>query len=140
MQVVVGPNGSIILDDTYNCSPAALDAAIDVLLALPARRRIVVLGEMRELGKYSPDLHQQVARRIYKEKLDAVYLTGEETAIIADELKALGFWEEKLESNLQIGQIVSKLLKTLGKGDVCLVKGSRVVRLDEVVKRIAKKA
>lgn len=139
MQVVAGPNGSIILDDTYNCSPAALDAAIDVLCALPARRRIVVLGEMRGLGKYSPNLHQQVARRIYKEKLDAVYLTGSQTAIIADELTDLGFWEEKLEPNLQIGQIVSKLLKTLGKGDVCLVKGPRAVRLDEVVKRIAKK-
>lgn len=139
LQVFAGPNGSILLDDTYNSSPAALEAAIDVLLTVPARRRIVVLGEMRELGKYSEQLHRQVAQKIYKEKLDLVFLGQGETGFIADELKSLGFWEERIESNLQNSQIVSKLLKTLGKGDVCLIKGSRAVRLDEIVKRIAKK-
>ncbi len=50
LQVLSGSNGSIILDDTYNSSPIAVESAIDTLLQLPARRRIVVLGEMRELG------------------------------------------------------------------------------------------
>lgn len=139
MQVCQGPNGSIVLDDTYNCSPGALDSAIDTLISVPARRRFIVLGEMRELGKYSESLHRQVAQRIYKEKLDFVFLGQGETQIIADELKSLGFWEERLECGLQNSQLVSKLLKALGKGDVCLVKGSRDVRLDEVVKRITKK-
>lgn len=139
LQVLVGPNGSILLDDTYNSSPAALDAAIDTLLALPARRRIAVLGEMRELGQYSENLHRQVAQKIYKEKLDYVFLGQGETEKLADELKSLGFWEERLGANLQNSQIVTKLLKILGKGDVCLIKGSRAVRLDEVVKRVAKK-
>lgn len=139
LQVLSGPSGSILLDDTYNSSPSALDGAIDVLLAMPARRRVIVLGEMRELGQYAEELHRQVARRIYKEKLDLVFLGQGDARIIADELKNLGFWEERLESNLQNSQLVSKLLKTLGKGDVCLIKGSRALRLDEVVKRIARK-
>lgn len=139
MQVVAGPNGSVILDDSYNSSPAALDAAIDTLLQVPARRRILVLGEMRELGKYSEELHRQMARRIYKDKLDFVFLGQGDALTVADELKSLGFWEERMEENLQNSQLVSKLLKLLGKGDVCLIKGSRAVRLDEVVKRIAKK-
>lgn len=139
LQVVPGPNGSILLDDTYNSSPVALDSAIDVLLAIPARRRVIILGEMRELGKYSERLHRLAAQRIYKEKLDQVFLGQGEAAIIADELKSLGFWEERMEYNLTNSQLVSKLLKTLGKGDVCLIKGSRAVRLDEVVKRISKK-
>lgn len=139
LQALAGPNDSIILDDTYNSSPTALDSAIDTLLAVPARRRIVVLGEMRELGKYSEDLHRQAAQRIYKEKLDMVFLGQGETEYIVDELKSLGFWEERIESNLQNSLLVSKLLKTLGKGDVCLIKGSRALRLDEVVKRISKK-
>lgn len=138
LQVLPGPNGSILLDDTYNSSPAALDAAIDTLLAVPARRRIVVLGEMRELGKYSEQMHRLAAQKIYKEKLDFIFLGQGETQIIADELKSLGFWEERFESNLQNSQLVSKLLKTLSKGDVCLIKGSRAIRLDEVVKRISK--
>lgn len=139
LQAVSGPNGSILLDDTYNSSPSALDAAIDTLLQIPARRRIVVLGEMRELGLYSEQLHRQTAQRLYKEKLDLVFLGQGEAQIIADELRSLGFWEERMESNLQNSQLVSRLLKTLSKGDVCLIKGSRAVRLDEVVKRIAKK-
>jgi len=139
LQVVAGPNGSILLDDTYNSSPSALDAAIDALLLVPARRRFIVLGEMRELGQYSEALHRQVAQRIYKEKLDFVFLGQGETQIIADELKHLGFWEDRMESNLQNSQLVTRLLKILGKGDICLIKGSRAIRLDEVVKRISRK-
>ncbi len=139
MQAVLGPNGSILLDDTYNSSPTALEAAIDTLLAVPARRRILVLGEMRGLGQYSEKFHRLVAQRIYKEKMDFIFLGQGEAQIIADELRSLGFWEERMEYNLRNSELVSRLLKTLGKGDVCLIKGSRVVRLDEVVKRIAKK-
>ncbi len=139
LQPVAGPNASVILDDTENCSPSAVEAAIDTLMQIPARRRIVVLGEMRELGAYSDNLHRQVAQKIYKEKADLVFLGQGQAEIIADELKSLGFWEERVSANLQNGQLVGKLLKTLEKGDVCLIKGSRATRLDEVVKRIAKK-
>lgn len=138
MQALLGPSGSLVIDDTYNSSPAAVEAAIDTLLQIPARRRVLVLGEMRELGEFSEKLHREVAQKIYKEKIDLVFLGQGEAGIIADELKDLGFWEERVESNLQNSQLVSRLLKTLGKGDVCLIKGSRAVRLDEVVKRITK--
>lgn len=139
MQMVVGPNGSIILDDTVNCSPADVDGAIDTLLQVSARRRILVLGEMRNLGEYSEVLHRQVAQKIFKEKIDLCFLGGGDAEIVASELKSLGFLDERVSNNLQSSQIVSRLLKTLGKGDVVLIKGARELRLDEVVKRIAKK-
>lgn len=138
LQPISGPNGSVILDDTYNSSPAAVEAAIDTLLEIPARRRVLVLGEMKELGEESEQQHRQVARKIYREKIDLVFLGQGDAKIISEELKALGFLEERLEDDLQNSHIVSKLLKNLGKGDVCLIKGSRAVRLDEVVKRITK--
>ena len=139
LQAVDGYNGSVILDDTYNSSPVSVEAAIDTLMSIPARRRILVLGEMRELGAFSEELHRQIGRIIYKEKADLVFLGVGEAQIIADELLRLGFWEERLQSNLQNPQIVSKLLKALSKGDVCLIKGSRALRLDEVVKRVLRK-
>lgn len=139
MQAVAGPNGSVIVDDTVNCSPADVDGAIDTLLQVSARRRILVLGEMRNLGKYSDVLHRQVAQKIFKEKVDLCFLGGGEAEIIAAELKSLGFLEERVVSGLQSSQIVSRLLKTLGKGDVVLIKGAKELRFDEVVKRIAKK-
>lgn len=139
MQPVVGPSGSIILDDTYNSSPSACMEAIETLLQFPARRRVVVLGEMRELGEYSDTLHREVARKIYKEKIDMIFLGTGEANIIGDELKSLGILDERVEQNLQNSKIVGRLIKTLGKGDVCLIKGSRATRLDEVVKRISKR-
>lgn len=139
LQPLPGPSGSIILDDTYNSSPQALEGAIDTLLQIPARRRVVVLGEMRELGRYSDMCHRQIGRMIYKEKIDLVFLGQGDAQIIADELITLGFLEDRMESNLTNPQLVKKLYKTLEKGDVCLIKGSRAVRLDEVVQRISKK-
>lgn len=139
LQALEGYAGSIILDDTYNSSPAAVEAAIDTLMSIQARRRILCLGEMRELGEYSEELHRQIARKIYREKVDLVFLGTGDAQIIADELLLLGFWEERIESNLQNPQIVSKLLKVLNKGDVCLIKGSRALRMDEVVKRVIKR-
>lgn len=139
MEIFSGPNGSVIVDDTINSSPADLETAIDTLLQISARRRIMVLGEMRNLGRYSEELHRQIARKIFKEKIDLCFLGQGDTEFMADELRRMGFWEERMESGLQNSQIVSKLLKTLGKGDVVLVKGAPVLRLDEVVKRIAKK-
>lgn len=139
LQAIHGFNGSVILDDTYNASPAAVMSAIDTLMEVPGRRRILVLGEMKELGGFSENLHREVARKIYREKIDQVFLGIGDTKYIADELESLGFLTEKIESNLQNSQIVSRLLKVLGKGDVCLIKGSRALRLDEVVQRVAKK-
>ncbi len=139
LQAVAGPNGSVILDDTHHFTKSTFDSAIDTLLVVPARRRMVVLGGIKEQGEYFEKLQKYVAQKLYKEKIDFVFLGQGETQTIASELQSLGFWEERLEFNLQNSQLVAKLLKTLGKGDVCLLQGPFSVRLDEVVKRIAKK-
>lgn len=139
MQVLQGPNDSIILDDTLDSSPSELESAIDTLLQISARRRILVLGEMKNLGQYSEMLHRQIAQKIFKEKIDMIFLGPGDAQIIGLELKDLGFWDERVESNLQNSLLVNRLLKNLGKGDVCLIKGDRSVRLDEVVKRITRK-
>ena len=139
LEVVAGHNGSVILDDSYNASPVAVEEAIDTLNYLPARRRIVVLGEMKELGSYSEKFHRQVADKIYKDKVDLVFLGRGDTKYTADELLKLGFFPERMESDLQTPQIVARLLKILAKGDLVLIKGSRGVRLDEVVKKLARR-
>lgn len=138
LQALSSHNGSIILDDSYNSSPTALEEALETLNQLPARRRIAVLGEMRELGKFSEKMHIRVAQKIFKDKIDLVLLGKGDTRYIADELRSLGFIPERLFDELTNPQIVSNLFKILSKGDIVLVKGSRATRLDEVVKRIVK--
>ncbi|MDO8498821.1 MAG: UDP-N-acetylmuramoyl-tripeptide--D-alanyl-D-alanine ligase [bacterium] len=138
LQLVEGMDGWSVLDDTYNSSPAALNEALHVLSELPARRRIAILGEMKELGIYSERLHRMIAQEIYKQKIDLLLLGTGETKFISDELLKLGFPAERMEVNLSNSQMVSKVLHILGKGDLILVKGSRAVKLDEVVARISK--
>lgn len=139
MQALNGYNGSIIIDDTLDNTPLAVEAALETLNQISGRRRILVLAEMRGLGEYKDKLHRQVAQCIYKNKIDLVFLGAGDTSIIFDELNKLGFIPERMETNQQNPQIVSKLLKILSKGDIVLVKGPKSVRLDEVVKRITKK-
>lgn len=139
MEVIEGPNNSIIIDDTENSSLVSIEASIDTLQQMSARRRVLVLSEMRGLGQYSESLHRQIAQKIFKEKIDLVFLGQANAQIIAQELISLGFWEERIFANLQNSQIVSKLLKNLRKGDIVLIKGDKSIRLDEVVKRVSKK-
>ncbi|MDO8638893.1 MAG: UDP-N-acetylmuramoyl-tripeptide--D-alanyl-D-alanine ligase [Candidatus Daviesbacteria bacterium] len=139
LQLLEGVGGWLVLDDTYNSSPVALEEALNVLNELPARRRILVLGEMRELGIYSEDLHRAIAQKIYKDKFDFVFLGSGDTRFIGEELIKLGFLPERLEVNLSNQQMVSKILRTATTGDIVLVKGSRAVKLDEVVGRLTKK-
>lgn len=134
-----GHGGSIILDDSYNGSPISVEAALDTLARIPARRRIVVLGETKELGPFSEEEHRRIARLLFKDRVDLVLLGGGDALYIGDELKSLGFPEDRMEYNLSNQQMVRKLLKILNKGDICLVKGSRSLRLDEVVDRVIKR-
>lgn len=139
LQPLPGYNGSTILDDTHNAAPIAVEEAIDTLNHVSARRRIVVLGEMKELGDTSEKMHRLVARKIYKDKIDLVILGTGDSEFIKDELLKLGFNPDRVQSNLSNPQIVSQLLKILGRGDIVLIKGARSNRLDEVVNRVIKK-
>ncbi len=139
MEVFEGFNGSIIIDDTYNAAFTAVEEALETLNRISARRRIAVLGEMKELGERSEKLHKMIAEVIYKNKLDLVFLGGGDTKYINDELIKLCFNPDRIFYNLQNPQISSKLLKILSRGDAVLVKGARTLLLGEVVKRLAKK-
>ncbi|MCL5410102.1 MAG: UDP-N-acetylmuramoyl-tripeptide--D-alanyl-D-alanine ligase [Patescibacteria group bacterium] len=138
LQLFEGLGPWMVLDDTISSSPVAVEESLNVLNDLPARRRIVLLGEMKDLGGYSENLHRQIGQRIYKEKIDLVLLGTGDTKYLADELLSLGFSPERMEVNLSNSQLVANTLRVAGKGDVILVKGSRAVRLDEVVKRITR--
>ncbi len=134
-----GHNNSLVLDDSYDSNPLSLDRAIDALNRMTARRRILVLGEMKGLGDQSEKLHKLVARRIYTDKIDLILTGTGDAGIINDELEKLGFMPERMEKNLQNPQLVSKLLKIAAKGDVILVKGSLGAKFYEVARKIAKK-
>lgn len=138
MEVVPGLNNSVIVDDTYDGETKAFSEALETLNLIPARRRIVVLGEMSADYKTSEKIHTLIAREIYSNKIDLVLLGGGQTKYIEAELTKLGFIPERMLSGLQNPAIVANLIKILGKGDVVLIKGHPNLRFSEIVKKVSK--
>lgn len=138
MEVVTGLNNSIIIDDTYDGETKAFSEALETVNLIPARRRIVVLGEMSADYKTSERMHTQIAREIYSNKIDLVLLGSGQTKYIEAELTKLGFIPERMLSGLQNPAIVGNLIKILGKGDVVLIKGHPNLRFSEIVKKVSK--
>lgn len=138
MEVVTGINNCIIIDDTYDGEIKGFLEALKTINLIPARRRIIVIGEMSADIKTSQRVHTLIAREIYSNKIDLVLLGGGQARFIEEELTKLGFIPERMMSGLQNPGIVSNLIKILGKGDVVLIKGHPNLRFNEVVKKITK--
>lgn len=138
MQVVNGVNNSVIVDDTYDGEVKGFLEALQTINLVPARRRIVVLGEMLADSKTSEKEHTLIAREIYSNKIDLVLLGSGQAKIVEAELTKLGFIPERMMSGLQNPAIVSNLIKILGKGDVVLIKGHPNLKYSEIVKKITK--
>jgi UDP-N-acetylmuramoyl-tripeptide--D-alanyl-D-alanine ligase len=123
------PGGITLLDDTYNASPAATLAALDLLAELPGRR-LALLGDMLELGELSEPSHAEVGRRA-AEVVDALFTVGELAYGIAEAAAGAGHGAvEHLEGK---DGAAGALLAALRPGDALLVKGSRALALETVV-------
>ena len=126
-----GLRGSTLIDDSYNASPTSSLAALNLLEELKGRA-IAVLGDMLELGAYQEEGHRKVGRRAAEvvEKLVAV---GELGALIGQEAIAVGMPEDDVyfaDDNAEAVRILSELVEP---GDLVLIKGSRGMRMDEIV-------
>lgn len=127
---VVKVGGVTILNDTYNSNPESAIAALHWLSIVRARgKRIAVLADMLELGESSSHEHQKIGKEIAKEKFDSLFTYGrlaQEIAVAADSKLETKSFDDK-------NDLSEKLLQTVSAGDVVLVKGSRGMRMEEVV-------
>jgi UDP-N-acetylmuramoyl-tripeptide--D-alanyl-D-alanine ligase len=133
---VPGPQGSTILDDTYNASPASTIAALNLLAELDGRK-IAVLGDMLELGFYEQEGHKLVGRRAM-DVVDVLICVGPRGRMIGQEALSLGMDPERVclcQDNLEA---IECLLKGIQPGDYILIKGSRGMQMEEVVATMAK--
>lgn len=138
MQLLDGKNGSIIIDDSYNnVSQVPLMAALDVLYAWPAAKRIAVLGNMNELGKFSKGAHEQVGAYCDPKKLELVITIGPDSnKYLAKAAQKAGCNVLSFDSPYKIGEY---LKETLNTNTVVLVKGSQnKVYLEEAIRPVLK--
>ncbi len=132
--VTPGINGSTILDDTYNASPDSDIADLNLLDDLDGRK-IAVLGDMLELGAYEEKGHQLVGRRA-AEVVSRLITVGPRAAIIGQEALACGMNPEDVWMVNDNEEAVSILKEILQPGDYVLVKGSRSMRMEQIVAAI----
>jgi UDP-N-acetylmuramoyl-tripeptide--D-alanyl-D-alanine ligase len=118
-----------VLDDSYNAAPDSMAAALDLLAALPAQRRIAVLGEMLELGAASTEAHRQVGRHAGRtaDLLVAVGPTADDYAAGAIEA---GMAQAAVRIAPDRDAAAGILLREGRPGDVILLKASRGAQLD----------
>jgi len=127
----------LLIDDSYNASPAAMRAAFTVLGAAEVGeggRRIAALGDMRELGATSADLHAGLAEAIIAAGIDLVFTVGPEMENLHAALPA-----ERRGSHAETAEALAPVLvESLRAGDAVLVKGSLTTRMGAVVEALQK--
>jgi UDP-N-acetylmuramoyl-tripeptide--D-alanyl-D-alanine ligase len=133
---VNGPNGSVLLDDTYNASPESVIAALNLLAELDGRR-VAVLGDMLELGAYEWQGHRLVGLRA-REVADVLVTVGELGEIIAQEAMKGGMPRTRVQVMADSEETIAYLQDEVREGDIVLVKGSRGLRMDKIVAALAR--
>jgi len=126
--------GFTILDDTYNASPASVSAALAVLAA-QGGRKFAVLGEMKELGARTRVLHEETGRAAGELPLELLVTVGPDAAALgraAAERLGADRWRAVADAT----EVAPILLPLLRRGDVVLVKGSRVLALERAVEAL----
>ena len=127
--------GITVIDDTYNANPRSMDAALAALAELAKEgRKIAVFGDMFELGDESEAAHRRLGRHAAKIGLDRLILLGREAQHVS-----AGALEEKMPPAAvsvapDHASIVQDLRRSAERGDVILVKGSRGMRMEQVVR------
>ncbi len=123
LMVLNGKNNSKILDDTYNASPIAVKAALDVLYSTKSNQRIAILGSMNELGASSGDCHREIGAYCDPKKLDLVVTIGDQAADhLAPAAREAGCQVNSFNSPYEAGEYVAGMIKP---GAVVLAKGSQ---------------
>jgi UDP-N-acetylmuramoyl-tripeptide--D-alanyl-D-alanine ligase len=129
---VVNLGNITIINDCYNCNPKALEAMVDALAAMPAKRRIVVVGEMLELGPASEELHRQAGRHIATKKINVLLGVRGQAQQVVEAANEAGMRAEFVATPEEAGDWLARETRD---GDVVLLKASRGVKLERALEK-----
>lgn len=126
-------NGAAIINDSYNSNPRALMTMIDTLAAMPAQRRILVAGEMLELGPTGAQLHCEAGRHAAEKKIDLVIGVRGLAKTLVEGASTGGVQAQYVETPEEAGELLAKELRP---GDAVLLKASRGVKLERALENL----
>jgi UDP-N-acetylmuramoyl-tripeptide--D-alanyl-D-alanine ligase len=140
LRYLSGIKQTILIDDSYNAAPKSVHAALEVLHELPLAseddKRFAVLGDMLELGQISEQAHAEIGRRAAELRLDYLVLVGERMLAARKAAITAGMSEDRVlhfDDALSAGKFVQSKMKS---GDAILIKGSRGMQMEFVVKEL----
>ncbi len=120
----------LFINDAYNASPVSMKFAIETFKDIyQDKKRILVLGDMLELGEKSRELHEEISNSLINNEFYKIYLFGKEMRYLKEYMNS----DEKVEYFLDKEEIVKELLD-IKEDLVVLLKGSRGMKLEEIIK------
>ena len=136
MRIIPGIKGSTIIDDTYNASPVAGEAAVEALANIKTKgKKIAVLGDMLELGKFTIEEHQKLGELVGK-NVDLLLAVGPRAKYMVEGALSSDMSEKNI-IEFDDARLAGKYLEgVIGDGDVILAKGSQSMRVERAVEEI----
>lgn len=135
MELTKSRQGFTVLNDAYNASPASVFAALKTLQALAGYdRKIVVLGDMLELGDYGPKAHKDIGSAVANSGVSKLVAVGQLAVGIVEGARNAGFPEADMDWYPDSTSAASAVRSLVKDGDAVLVKGSRAIKMEEIVR------
>ena len=129
-------NDATVIDESYNANPLSVSASIQFISNVTVQgKKILVLGDMLELGEKSEYYHSCIAEEVIRGGIKSLYTYGQMARVTAEACKSKG--RTGVFHFKDINELVYCLKKEVGKGDLILVKGSRAMKLERVIKSLA---
>ena len=136
MRPLFGVNNTLIIDDTYNSSPKAVENGLATLREInPKYRRIIVLGDMKELGDKSAEEHYRIGRLVPASG-NVLITLGEQAKNIGQGAKDAGMREGWVLTCESLDEVISEIYSIMGAGDILYIKGSESMRMEKIVERL----
>lgn len=139
MKLLKGIKNTLIVDDSYNAAPLSTLAALETLEEFSAQKRegriIAALGDMLEIGKYTPEAHERIGRKAAG-AVDLLFTVGERAKFIAKGAREKGMAKDKIFEFCTSEEAGKPLQDIMKQGDVILVKASRAMKMEEIIKEI----
>ena len=134
LKILAGIKNSIIIDDTYNAAPSSTHLALETLKYLPAKRRIAILGDMLELGKYTIEAHEEMGN--FGGSIADILITVGARAKFSAYAAGNQMDQNSIHSFVNADSAKLKIQELIREGDLILVKGSQGMRMEKIVEEI----
>ncbi len=132
-------HGITVIDDSYNANPASMSAAIAELSTWAgASRRVLVCGDMEELGETAAEYHVQLGEEVARSNIDILFAVGPKCSLAANAAMEAGMGHSRVQKSINSRRLARLIKSMIREGDVILVKGSHAMQMEKVVESLGR--